>query len=507
MKRMVSKIFCVIMALCVFLGAMPVVSFAQEDMPFNVEMRESGPVQQYDPSTIIKHTNKTPVANQYFSSGADDMYLFYSYLTNNQKKVYDTVKAAGLCIDQAMIVPLDTAIEGTATVSNNTLYLSDEVWDSVYNVVMPGLASLMDDHPEMFWIYSFSYGIGNNYSYYATDDASIYRIVVNLVRVTIRIKTSVYADATVVESYYNQLIDAVNNFEVHGITRYEKLKSIHDTIVKQVQYDPDYDNSNKNPTDHEPVSVFTEPFLTVCEGYAEAFKLICDREGIPCIVVVGTSDGYGHAWNYVKMEDNKWYAVDATWDDPLGNNTSSIYYNYFLAGSGTLSGGQTFLESHVPDGSRFSSGSFALTYPTLTTDHYGKVMLGKDAGDVTVEDSMNVIFIGKDITTVSGKFAIPSGFDGSLSSYTDLTGGTLTTTKTATNTSKTYIFAKRGDIDGSNITNTTDYNKVVTASTLGACPSKNTAEYYAGDINHDGAIDGFDAITLELYLNDTIDFN
>ena len=207
------------------------------------------------------------------------------------------------------------------------------------------------------------------------------------------------------------------------------------------------------------------------------------------------------------MEDNKWYAVDATWDDPLGNDISTVYYNYFLVGSQTISSGQTFAQGHVPDGARFSSETFALTYPTLAADHYGKVMLTVNVGDITVEDSMNVIFLGKDITTIESKFAIPSGFSGGLSSYTDLTGGILTTTKTATNTSKTYIFAKRGDIDGSNTTNTTDYNKVVTASALGSCPAKNTAEYYAGDINHDGAIDGFDAITLDLYLDDMISFN
>ena len=33
MKRMVSKIFCVIMALCVFLGAMPIASFAEDGKP------------------------------------------------------------------------------------------------------------------------------------------------------------------------------------------------------------------------------------------------------------------------------------------------------------------------------------------------------------------------------------------------------------------------------------------------------------------------------------------
>ena len=36
------------------------------------------------------------------------------------------------------------------------------------------------------------------------------------------------------------------------------------------------------------------------------------------------------------MEDNKWYAVDATWDDPLGNDISTVYYNYFLRACGSV---------------------------------------------------------------------------------------------------------------------------------------------------------------------------
>lgn len=57
----------------------------------------------------------------------------------------------------------------------------------------------------------------------------------------------------------------------------------------------------------------------VCEGYAKAFKVLCDKVGIPCVLVSGqgvTSSGAGaHMWNYVQMEDKQWYLVDATWVD------------------------------------------------------------------------------------------------------------------------------------------------------------------------------------------------
>ena len=86
----------------------------------------------------------------------------------------------------------------------------------------------------------------------------------------------------------------------------------------------------------------------VCQGYSDAVKIICDYYGIPCVCISGTSDGGGHMWNAIQMEDGKWYFVDLTWDD----QESSIYYDFFLIGSDTRDtyfGGYKFYESHVND--------------------------------------------------------------------------------------------------------------------------------------------------------------
>ncbi len=58
----------------------------------------------------------------------------------------------------------------------------------------------------------------------------------------------------------------------------------------------------------------------VCEGYAKAFKYLCDNSSfesskVACIFVTGTMypGGYGgHGWNIVKMPDGKRYIVDVT---------------------------------------------------------------------------------------------------------------------------------------------------------------------------------------------------
>lgn len=49
-------------------------------------------------------------------------------------------------------------------------------------------------------------------------------------------------------------------------------------------------------------------------GYAAAYKLVCDKAGIPCEMVIGTANGYFHTWNKVCI-DNAWYNVDVSIND------------------------------------------------------------------------------------------------------------------------------------------------------------------------------------------------
>ena len=65
----------------------------------------------------------------------------------------------------------------------------------------------------------------------------------------------------------------------------------------------------------------------------------------------------------------------------------------------------------------------------------------------------------------------------------------------------------RGDINATDTVTTDDYNLVVSTATAKNNVTQNTAKFYAGDMTQDGAIDGFDAIALDLYLEDTLKFN
>lgn len=109
---------------------------------------------------------------------------------------------------------------------------------------------------------------------------------------------------------------------------YEKVLAAHDYIVKNCRYNKEaIDNDTLVDDDFSPYGVFVKG-VAVCEGYAEAFKMLMDIAGIDCLLVTGTvNDGVAHAWNMVKLE-NDWYHVDVTFDDPEPE-TEKIIYLYF----------------------------------------------------------------------------------------------------------------------------------------------------------------------------------
>ncbi len=165
------------------------------------------------------------------------------------------------------------------------------------------------------------------------------------------------------------LSKVVNSFIPKGDTLYDRVKSIHDYICELTVYtDPE-----KAPHVYSAYGALVD-HRSVCEGYAEAFKLICDRNGIECILVSGkgvtSTQTENHMWNYVRMDDGQWYAVDATWDD--GKNISS---QYFLVGSETVvveKNGTRFRDNHLPSGDISATNFMIFELPTLSEQSYSE---------------------------------------------------------------------------------------------------------------------------------------
>ncbi len=112
------------------------------------------------------------------------------------------------------------------------------------------------------------------------------------------------------------------------MTRTEKIRAVHDWIVKNVDYDWTYAAQT--------VHVALEKGLGVCNSYADLFVVFMTELGIPSNYALGYSRGVYHMWNIVELEDHYWYYIDMTWDDPTSlyenrkDRTGKVLDNYFL---------------------------------------------------------------------------------------------------------------------------------------------------------------------------------
>lgn len=162
---------------------------------------------------------------------------------------------------------------------------------------------------------------------------------------------------------------------------WQQLMQAHDWVCMNTGYNDDFATTDMRI--FEAVSALDRDPNTksVCEGYARAFKMICDELEIPCILVVGVAvQGNSiafHMWNYVYV-DGAWYAVDATWDDALAWNAAPRY-TFFMIGGKCYANGADFEDSHVPSG-EINSGGSIFAYPKLS-----------DAGYEPEEDSVELI--------------------------------------------------------------------------------------------------------------------
>ncbi|MBQ7460866.1 MAG: hypothetical protein IJS63_01230 [Bacteroidaceae bacterium] len=310
----------------------------------------------------------------------------------------------------------------------------DEEYDVLKSFLPYAFLSLNYDHPEFFWIgNAYYYGIssGYRYSYYPTLGTGTIYYTINL---TFPLRTNNFDIRTNGVDTYNfrnttNLANGVQLFkssketilaECQTGSQYDKVLAAHEWLTHHNCYNyfyfpMGYTQSQIGDTPWSALSALEGndgQQAPVCEGYARALKVLCDEMGIPCILMSGiVIDGEGntgaHMWNYVQMEDKKWYAVDVTWDDP----TVKGYYSqvvtgyesqkWFLLGSESpVEGGMTLIESH-PEGwfnSYTSQGSYSwdlLTGPQLSPVAYtpGAIRTGDVNCDMNVDiaDAVSVL--------------------------------------------------------------------------------------------------------------------
>ena len=154
-----------------------------------------------------------------------------------------------------------------------------------------------------------------------------------------------------------------------GKSTYQKVQAIYDWITRNVRYD--YANLGNDSyllqyTAYAAVINRT----AVCNGYASLFYRLANDAGIDCRFITGTAGGY-HAWNIVRMDNGKYYCLDATWDEGQTN------YRYFLKGTTEFGQDHTVITDE-------NNTYFWNQYPVSATDFDPNAPLPPAAPTVTM---------------------------------------------------------------------------------------------------------------------------
>lgn len=275
-------------------------------------------------------------------------------------------------IGKKKITASSLGLKKLAKVSGGKLYLTSAAEKKIKALIEPEnwqlvFSSLMyDNAADAYWVdwysgnyfyqYKFSYS-GNSKAITISSSEFMYGMpamavfqgstyAVNSSRISAA-NTAKNTAATIVSSFNNKISSGYYSGQSDAYIDRERLHYYCSKIAELTEYD---DNaykqweadpskiSNRGPW--EMIYVFDGNSSTkvVCEGYAKAFKYLCDlstfrSNWIDCQILSGLSDTTdsksGHMWNVVRMNDGLNYLVDPTWMD----NGTSVTDSWFLKGA------------------------------------------------------------------------------------------------------------------------------------------------------------------------------
>ncbi len=351
------KLFSIFVAAVMIISALPAGAFAAQPKSLVVSRAGDG----HNAGMLIKEINKNfSSVKDKFTNGSP--YRFYDGLTQTEKIIYN-----GIVNQQSGVNTKDG--DFSVEITNGEDFDLDAF--KMRMALYTALAAIVDDTPQFYWLLDFPYDVRAEQR---ANDENLW-LIFDFVD-----GASHTGSFEKLKKEYNDTLNAAESFTVSGKTRYEQVRSIADGICEMTDYA--YEATDEDDQYFYPSYCLLEPHRVVCDGYSKAFKMICDANNIPSLIVVGLGytynvpgvlSGGGHAWNYVQMEDGKWYAVDTTWMDDNPNKNE-----YFLVGSDTADSYlDAFSVTHVTDGNRFyipneqgEKVNIIVGYPELSKNAY-----------------------------------------------------------------------------------------------------------------------------------------
>jgi len=259
------------------------------------------------------------------------------------------------------------------------------------------------DHPEVFWLN------GSNKLRLVTvkmkdgeqtyNETYVFFLLVDDKGFTMR--DSSYANQAAVEADLQRQEAAVAAIlqTVTSQTPFEQVRQLNQWLTEHNEYNTSANLKSLPNWPHEGLSALVGSIGTkgpVCNGYSRAFKILCGRLDIPCVLVDGyartgaQSQGEFHMWNSVQIGE-QWFGVDVTWNDPTvkgGSAPKSGHENerFLLVGADTDVLGLKFSESHPPVNRAANGGVSFINGPTLSMAAFNPLtaLSGLPFADVTV---------------------------------------------------------------------------------------------------------------------------
>ena len=270
------------------------------------------------------------------------------------------------------------------------------------------------DHPEVFWLggASVSGGAFSN----GTVGSYTLEIYLQIKTETRDMRAERYRDVDTLKAAIATMNANANTIlaGAEGLDTVAKIKYFNDKLTKMNEYNTiisgNGDESLVPKDTWECVSALagkTGEVGPVCEAYARAFKVLCDRSGIPCVLEDGDAGG-GHMWNLVQVDGN-WYAADVTWNDPTGGNSGAVSgyenENWLLVGSETVIGGRAFSESHITQNCPTGTLQY-LNGPVLSTEKYVVTNYVASVKTTTIEEKYESFDEAFNVANAAGQGAV-----------------------------------------------------------------------------------------------------
>ena len=229
-----------------------------------------------------------------------------------------------------------------------------------------------------------------------------------------------------------------------GKTTYQKVQAIYNWITANVKYD--YSHMN-DPTYLLQYSAYAAAVQkqAVCQGYANLFYRLANDAGIDCRIITGKAyngtQTEDHAWNIVRMDDEKYYCLDATWDAGLKPEK----YKYFLKGLTSFSRDHQAEtdELNTPYWTQYQSRTSATDYKASSAQLPAPTVTGGNDAQGRPTLKWNAV-------TGAAKYEVYRALskDGDYIKYSTVTGTSYTNTRYIENGNTYYYKVRALDADG-----------------------------------------------------------